>query len=494
MCYQAEPGNKMRNAHSLIEMLVVLIIVGVLIAIIVPAVQRSRESARMAQCISHQGELTKAVQMYVTADRFGRYPGYRYQQDPSDEDSPVIGWAAQVFKYLGRNDLDPEQASFIEVLACPSDSGPRDTPRMNYVVNGGQPGIDSPADGIFFDHAKEGRVYISNEDFHDGLTNTILLAENLDATEWYKTKETDQCILWPLVEGSEINNGVGGSENVSRPSSHHPGGFVAAFADGSVKFMSEVELNEDEAVHTNGSIYVAYLTPGGDDQSAVHDGPGPDPEYPNDLSCSMDLLASYQFDDPGDPGLDDTGNGSALAQGGWQIVDDPERGSVLLLDGSTGWLSVAPNIDIATECYEISVWYKAVSLDLDMDDIVGLSNGAASGGMGGLLGLDEEKHAAPEMGQLRFLHRFPYSNNGGTNLHHDTLTASDPLGWHHIRAIKDGDEMKLYFDGALVATDTNTTQYDQALVPAIGRLNANVGARYFMGYLDAIEFRSGNSN
>ena len=106
----------------------------------------------------------------------------------------------------------------------------------------------------------------------------------------------------------------------------------------------------------------------------------------------------------------------------------------------------------------------------------------------------EAKHNISERGLLRFLHRFPYSNNGGTNLHHDTLTASDPLGWHHIRAIKDGDERKLYFDGALVATDTDTTQYDQALVPAIGRMSPHVGARYFKGYLDELEFRSGNSN
>ena len=38
--------NEQRSAHSLIETLVVLIIVGALLAIIVPAVQRSREAAR----------------------------------------------------------------------------------------------------------------------------------------------------------------------------------------------------------------------------------------------------------------------------------------------------------------------------------------------------------------------------------------------------------------------------------------------------------------
>ena len=263
------PGLK-RTAHSLIEMLVVLIIVGVLLAITIPAVQRSREAARMAQCISHQAQLTQAVHMYVTAERFGRFPGFRYQA--TDGGSPEIGWAAQLFGYLGRNDLDPTQATFIETLACPSDQGPRDQPRMNYVANGGQAGTDSPADGIFFDHAKPTaeRVYISKDDFVDGLTNTILLAENLDATEWDVTDEENQCILWPLTAGNEVNQGAG-----SRPSSHHPGGFVAAFADGSVKFMAESEINDDSNIGTADSYYVSLLTPGGNDANVLDGGETP---------------------------------------------------------------------------------------------------------------------------------------------------------------------------------------------------------------------------
>ncbi|MCG8584393.1 MAG: DUF1559 domain-containing protein, partial [Pirellulales bacterium] len=243
------PGSDLRNAHSLIEMLVVLIIVGLLIAIIVPAVQRSREAARQAQCISHQAELAKAVHMFVAADARGNFPGFRYQASDGGE---TVGWASQVFKYLGRSDLDPTQATFIDVLVCPSDQGPRSNPRMNYVANGGQAGIDSAADGIFFDHAKPliERVYISKSDFVDGLSNTILIAENLDATYWNVTDEVNQCILWPLTAGNEVNRGSG-----SRPSSHHPGGFVATFADGSVKFMAETDFNSDAAVHTDQSIY-----------------------------------------------------------------------------------------------------------------------------------------------------------------------------------------------------------------------------------------------
>ncbi|MCG8585025.1 MAG: DUF1559 domain-containing protein [Pirellulales bacterium] len=259
-----------RHAHSLIEMLVVLIIVGVLVAIIVPAVSRSRESARQTQCIKNQGQLAQAVQMYTINDMRGNFPGYRLQ---SSDDGSVVGWAAQIFSYLGRNDLDPAQPVYIEVLTCPSDQGPTNQPRINYVVNGGQAEIDSPAEGIFFDHAKPivERTYITKDDFHDGLGNTILLAENLDATNWNVTDEENQCVLWPLAAGSEVNNGTG-----ARPSSHHPGGFVAAFADGTVKFLSETNFNTDAALGTVNSVYVAMLTPGGGNVGSAGDGGGDD--------------------------------------------------------------------------------------------------------------------------------------------------------------------------------------------------------------------------
>ena len=268
ICFTLSFSSQTRRAHSLIEMLVVLIIVGILIAIVVPAVQRARESARMAQCIHNQGQLAKAVHMHVADEPYGRFPGYRAF---ASDGTTVIGWAPQVFEYLGKNDqpADPNTATYVEILVCPSNQGPKDSPRLNYVVNGGQAGIDSAVDGIFFDHAKAEKVFITKDDFGDGLTNTILLAENLDATEWNVTDEENQCLLWPLTAGNEVNSGIG-----ARPSSHHPGGFVAAFADGSVKFMAESDINDDSNIGTANSYYVSLLTPGGNDSDPVSGGGG----------------------------------------------------------------------------------------------------------------------------------------------------------------------------------------------------------------------------
>lgn len=289
---------KERFGHSLIEMLVVLIIVGVLIAIAVPAVQRARESTRQAQCIHNQGQLAKAIHLHLADEPYGRFPGYRAF---AADGTTAIGWAPQVFEYLGRNDMpaDPTQATFVEMLACPSDQAPTNQPRLNYVGNGGQPGIDSPADGIFYDHAKPigERVYITKDDFKDGMSNTIMLAENVDATRWNVTDEANQCILWPLVAGSEINNGVG-----ARPSSHHPGGFVAALADGSVRFFSASQFNGDAAIGTLASVYVAMLTPGGNDIAA--DGAGDGNSEGGDDEIILCEDCSLMQEDPSDPGYD----------------------------------------------------------------------------------------------------------------------------------------------------------------------------------------------
>ena len=250
-----------RYAHTLIELLVVLVIVGILIAVTVPAIQRARASARQAQCIQQQGQLSKAVHLHLADEPYGRFPGFR---GFAADGTTVASWVPQLFEYLGRRDVNgaASNPTYVELLVCPSDHGPTDAPRLSYVVNGGQPDIDSPADGVFFDHAKPvgERTYITKDEFADGLANTILLTENLDATRWDEAGETNLCVLWPLAAGDEINRGSG-----ARPSSHHSGGFVAAFADGSVRFLAEDRFNDDPNVYTDQSIYAAMLTPGGND-------------------------------------------------------------------------------------------------------------------------------------------------------------------------------------------------------------------------------------
>jgi hypothetical protein len=162
------------------------------------------------------------------------------------------------------------------VLVSPVDDGPRDQPRLSYVVNGGLPDQLDPVaqglpagttpadaiDGVFYDHTQLASPKLSMSDIEDGLKQTLLLSENIDARNWTDVTEPYNCVLWqsvaaPFAPGKSINQGVGltpGDHTVARPSSYHPNGVVAAFCDGTSRFIVET---------IDPAVYRKMLTPKG---------------------------------------------------------------------------------------------------------------------------------------------------------------------------------------------------------------------------------------
>jgi prepilin-type N-terminal cleavage/methylation domain-containing protein len=290
-----------RPAFTLVELLVVIAIIGVLVALLLPAVQAAREAARRSSCQNQLSQLIIAVHNYEMAH--GMYPA-----GTIDARGPIVNarigyhhnWIIQILPFIEERNtwqaIDKTVSVYhaknaapatvpMKILSCPS-SGAWNTSASHYagVHHDAEKPIDAKDNGVFFLNSR-----VRYDDVTDGSSHTIFIGEKLpDAWDlmWMSGTRATLRNAGTPVNGLTFGTGlprpgdpsapaappvdaVPGIDDVEKPEdpalplaagapapaaaaatpgsplwvggfgSQHPGGAQFAIGDGSVRFISE---------------------------------------------------------------------------------------------------------------------------------------------------------------------------------------------------------------------------------------------------------------
>lgn len=258
-------SRRTQRGFTIVELLVVITIIGILMALLFPAINAAIASARRGQCINNQRQVTTAVIATTTAGS-GIFPKHLKPFTPAGTD--YWPWTARILPGIGRNDiydayvLAPATARTerIDVFMCPSDPPAAVTEaQLSFAANAGQPGLnDDISNGIFFQTNDQSLGFVAQ---NDGTATTLLLGENVHATTWSSNANTEdfQTVLWQTGKSGTMATNINlaattQSNDTAIPSSRHAGGFVVSFCDNHTRFLSsEIQY----------SVYALIMTPKG---------------------------------------------------------------------------------------------------------------------------------------------------------------------------------------------------------------------------------------
>lgn len=203
-----------RTGFTLVELLVVIAIIGILVSLLLPAVQMAREAARRTQCLNHQKQI--ALGLHNFHDTYGTFPPILTTGHDGPTYSTQHNWITNTLPYIEQlptwnqvsfprlpiddpyyttsnvdnsalgNAVDqnnlPASRLWVSLFICPSDPvGNVRQPESlggraptNYVGNQGSDPSFTSGDGIFYRNSN-----IRFGDIADGSSQTFLIGETL---------------------------------------------------------------------------------------------------------------------------------------------------------------------------------------------------------------------------------------------------------------------------------------------------------------------------
>ncbi len=270
-------GSCRRPGFSFIELLVAVTIIGILVSLLLPAIQAAREAARRSNCQKNLAQLILAIHNYQNLHEF-------YPPGTIDAQRPVRnvaqgyhhGWIVQILPFLEQRNAwrnvdfsvgvyHPRNAPVarlsLDSLQCPSQVAPP-TPQSCYaaVHHDAEAPIDVDNHGVFFLNSR-----VRYEDVTDGSSQTIFLGEMFaerGGLGWMSgtratLRNAGLSVAATRVGGNPVlaQNVIGAvvaelQRAATKPTkidpllvvggfgSNHPGGAQYAFGDGRVTFLS----------------------------------------------------------------------------------------------------------------------------------------------------------------------------------------------------------------------------------------------------------------
>ncbi len=252
------------RGFTLIELLAVIAIVGMLVALLLPAIQASREAANRASCQNNLKQIALAFQLHHDAHKFFPTGGWEWdapptyvQGKPAAGSDQRAGWGFQILPYLEGDAVWTSGAIVAvgtpdPVFFCPSRRSPQTVMLPDR--------FDPPLSGTTNVHAlcdyaasnREGTGIVRRydpvrfRDVTDGTARTLLAGDKRlnvrrlgepqdDDNEGYTVGWNEDTIRRTGEGPKADHSGDGDGEKLF--GSSHPEGFNAVFADGSTHFI-----------------------------------------------------------------------------------------------------------------------------------------------------------------------------------------------------------------------------------------------------------------